>query len=175
MSQTHTQQPQTVRPAVIPGDGIGPEVIAEAEKVLDAATAGSGIRFEKTRFALGATRFLETGDTLTDADLTGAVIREASFDVRVCSLYCFSVGTGPTLAQLYSTASYQAHDLRGVDFTYNNLAGGDFADVLLRAAAFARVVAVGRAHLNSPDASRMLTMSEQLEAAAHLELKGELG
>ena len=55
--------------AVIPGDGIGPEVIAEAEKVLDASTAGSGIRFEKTRFSLGAARFLETGDTLTDADL----------------------------------------------------------------------------------------------------------
>lgn len=55
--------------AVIPGDGIGPEVIAEAEKVLDAATAGSGIRFEKTRFSLGASRFLETGDTLTDDDL----------------------------------------------------------------------------------------------------------
>ena len=55
--------------AVIPGDGIGPEVIAEAEKVLDAATAGSGIRFDKTHFSLGAARFLETGDTLTDADL----------------------------------------------------------------------------------------------------------
>lgn len=60
----------TVKLAVIPGDGIGPEVIAEAEKVLDAATAGSGIRFEKTRFSLGAARFLETGDTLTDDDLT---------------------------------------------------------------------------------------------------------
>ena len=34
----------TVKLAVIPGDGIGPEVVAEAEKVLDAATAGTGIR-----------------------------------------------------------------------------------------------------------------------------------
>nr|WP_274638179.1 3-isopropylmalate dehydrogenase [Microbacterium bovistercoris] len=56
--------------AVIAGDGIGPEVVAEAEKVLDAATAGSDIRFEKTRFALGAGRYLATGDTLTDEDLT---------------------------------------------------------------------------------------------------------
>ena len=63
------QDPGVVKLAVIPGDGIGPEVIAEAEKVLDAATAGSGIRFEKTRFSLGAARFLDTGDTLTDADL----------------------------------------------------------------------------------------------------------
>src|SRR5688572_11132925 len=60
---------RVVKLAVIPGDGIGPEVIAEAEKVLEAATAGSGIRFEKTHFSLGASRFLETGDTLTDADL----------------------------------------------------------------------------------------------------------
>jgi len=61
---------RVVKIAVIPGDGIGPEVIAEAEKVLEAATAGSGVRFDKTHFSLGAARFLETGETLTDADLT---------------------------------------------------------------------------------------------------------
>ncbi|GAA5208187.1 3-isopropylmalate dehydrogenase [Microbacterium kyungheense] len=60
---------RVVKLAVIPGDGIGPEVIAEAEKVLDAAVSGSDVRFEPTRFSLGAGRFLETGDTLTDADL----------------------------------------------------------------------------------------------------------
>lgn len=60
---------RTVRLALIPGDGIGPEVLAEAEKVLDAVTAGSSVRFEKSRFALGATRYLETGETLTDTDL----------------------------------------------------------------------------------------------------------
>ena len=67
MSSAH--QTRTFQLAVIPGDGIGPEVIAEAEKVLEAATAGSGIRFDKTHFSLGAARFLETGDMLTDADL----------------------------------------------------------------------------------------------------------
>lgn len=66
---SRVQEKGVVKLAVIPGDGIGPEVIAEAEKVLDAATAGSGIRFDKTRFSLGAGRFLNTGDTLTDADL----------------------------------------------------------------------------------------------------------
>ncbi|MBW9092962.1 3-isopropylmalate dehydrogenase [Microbacterium jejuense] len=60
---------RVVKLAVIPGDGIGPEVIAEAEKVLDAAVSGSDVRFESTRFSLGAGRFLETGETLTDADL----------------------------------------------------------------------------------------------------------
>ncbi|MGK3952615.1 3-isopropylmalate dehydrogenase [Microbacterium sp. I2] len=72
MSSPAPSRPHETRPvklAVIPGDGIGPEVVAEAEKVLDAVTAGSGIRFDKTRFSLGAARFLETGETLTEADL----------------------------------------------------------------------------------------------------------
>ena len=60
---------QTVRLAVIPGDGIGPEVVGEALKVLDAATAGSDVAFERTHFSLGAARYLETGDVLTDDDL----------------------------------------------------------------------------------------------------------
>ena len=68
---------RVVKLAVIPGDGIGPEVIAEAEKVLDAATAGSSIRFEKTRYSLGAARFLETGDTLTDDDLDAIKTHDA--------------------------------------------------------------------------------------------------
>ncbi|MEV8215042.1 3-isopropylmalate dehydrogenase [Leifsonia sp. NPDC077715] len=60
---------RSVKLAVIPGDGIGPEVIAEAVKVLDAVTAGSDLTFEKTRFSLGADRYLATGDVLTDDDL----------------------------------------------------------------------------------------------------------
>ncbi|WP_309066955.1 3-isopropylmalate dehydrogenase [Microbacterium sp.] len=60
---------RVVKLAVIPGDGIGPEVIEQAERVLDAVTAGGDVSFDKTRFSLGAARFLETGDTLTDVDL----------------------------------------------------------------------------------------------------------
>ncbi|GAA2061537.1 MULTISPECIES: 3-isopropylmalate dehydrogenase [Leifsonia] len=60
---------RTVKLAVIPGDGIGPEVIAEAVAVLDAVTEGSGLSFEKTHFSLGADRYLATGDVLTDDDL----------------------------------------------------------------------------------------------------------
>lgn len=59
----------TVRLAVIPGDGIGPEVVGEALKVLDAVTAGTDVAFEPSRFSLGAGRYLETGDVLTDDDL----------------------------------------------------------------------------------------------------------
>ena len=60
---------RTIALAVIPGDGIGPEVIAEAIKVLDAVTAATDVTVEKTHFSLGAARFLETGDVLTDEDL----------------------------------------------------------------------------------------------------------
>ncbi|QWL32684.1 3-isopropylmalate dehydrogenase [Rathayibacter toxicus] len=61
--------PRTVKLAVIPGDGIGPEVIAEALKVLDAVSVDSDFVIEKTLFSLGVTRYLETGDVLTDGDL----------------------------------------------------------------------------------------------------------
>jgi len=68
---------RVVRLAVIPGDGIGPEVIAEAEKVLDAVTASSDVAFEKTRFSLGADRYLATGDVLTDEDLAAIAAHDA--------------------------------------------------------------------------------------------------
>ncbi len=68
---------RVVKLALIPGDGIGPEVVAEAEKVLDAAVAGTDVSFEKTRFSLGAARFLETGDTLTDDDLASIAAHDA--------------------------------------------------------------------------------------------------
>lgn len=60
-----------------------------------------------------------------------------------------------------------------VDAVLRGIAEGDFADVLLRAAAFARVVAAGRATLPEvPDADvrRVLVLAEQLEAAGHAEL-----
>lgn len=59
---------RTIKLAVIPGDGIGPEVIREANRVLDAVLDGSGVRLERTEFKLGADRFLETGDTLLQAE-----------------------------------------------------------------------------------------------------------
>ena len=60
----------TYKLAVVAGDGIGPEVVAEGLKCLDAVTAGTDIVFKRTEFELGAKRWHETGETLTDADLT---------------------------------------------------------------------------------------------------------
>lgn len=68
---------RAIRLAVIPGDGIGPEVIVEAEKVLDAVTAGSDVSFEKTTFSLGVGRYLATGDVLTDDDLAAIAAHDA--------------------------------------------------------------------------------------------------
>ncbi len=68
---------RVVKLAVIPGDGIGPEVIAEAEKVLDAVVDSTEVTIEKTRFSLGAGRYLDTGDTLTDDDLAAIAQHDA--------------------------------------------------------------------------------------------------
>jgi hypothetical protein len=60
-----------------------------------------------------------------------------------------------------------------VDEVLRGIAASDFVDVLFRAAAFARVVATGRAVLHEPteaDVQRMLVLAEQLEAAGHEEL-----
>ena len=74
---------RTIKLAVIPGDGIGKEVTAEANRVLDAVLASSDVVLDRTEFRLGAERFLATGETLPadeqaaiaahDAILFGAV------------------------------------------------------------------------------------------------------
>ena len=55
----------THRIAVVGGDGIGPEVTAEAVKVLRAA----GVDMETTEFELGGQRYLRDGEILSDATL----------------------------------------------------------------------------------------------------------
>lgn len=68
---------RTLKLAVIPGDGIGPEVIAEAVKVLDVVAPSTDLVIEKTPFSLGVERFLETGDVLSDADLAAISSHDA--------------------------------------------------------------------------------------------------
>jgi 3-isopropylmalate dehydrogenase len=58
---------RTIRLAVVGGDGIGPEVTAEALKVLRTATPG--VTIEETSYDLGARRWHRTGETLPDAVL----------------------------------------------------------------------------------------------------------
>ncbi len=53
------------RVGLIPGDGIGPEVIAEAVKVV----AATGIKLDTVSYDLGAGRYLRTGDVLPSSVL----------------------------------------------------------------------------------------------------------
>ena len=59
----------TINLAVIAGDGIGPEVVNEGLKVLDAVSAKYGISFNKTSYDLGAGFWHRTGEVLPDATL----------------------------------------------------------------------------------------------------------
>lgn len=73
---------KTYKIAYVPGDGIGPEVLAEGRKVLEQAASGC-FRLEWIPFDIGAARYLKTGETLpasvleelrrTDAIYFGAI------------------------------------------------------------------------------------------------------
>jgi 3-isopropylmalate dehydrogenase len=54
----------TYRIAVIPGDGTGPEVVAEAVRALEAAADKKGFKLEEQTYDLGGERYLKTGEIL---------------------------------------------------------------------------------------------------------------
>ena len=60
---------KTFNLAVIGGDGIGPEVVGEGLKVLDAVAAKYGLTFNRTNYELGAKYWHKTGETLPDSVL----------------------------------------------------------------------------------------------------------
>ncbi|GAB3265054.1 3-isopropylmalate dehydrogenase [Arthrobacter pigmenti] len=55
--------------AVIPGDGIGPEVVAEAVKVLRKVASDGNVGLDLTEYPLGAEHWKSTGETLPDETL----------------------------------------------------------------------------------------------------------
>jgi uncharacterized protein YjbI with pentapeptide repeats len=73
--------------------------------------------------------------TLIGADFTGADVRGA--------IFFDSTTHGFTLAQLYSTASYEARDLSGIDLGSNNLAGANLAGQNLANASFSGATLTG--------------------------------
>ncbi len=56
--------------ALVPGDGIGMEVLAEGVKVLDALSEIESINFELTPMNIGSERYLRTGELLTEEDIS---------------------------------------------------------------------------------------------------------
>jgi len=51
---------------IIPGDGIGPEIVAEGQKVLEAAADKYGFGLEWIEYPLGADHYLKTGELVTE-------------------------------------------------------------------------------------------------------------
>jgi 3-isopropylmalate dehydrogenase len=58
---------KTYQIGVVPGDGTGPEVIAEGLKVLEAVAEKTGIRYNLVHYDFGGERYLRTGETLPDS------------------------------------------------------------------------------------------------------------
>jgi len=75
---------ETMKIAVIGGDGTGPEVTAEALKVLAAIAKQENISYETTDYDFGGERYLRTGDLLPD----GAVEELRAYD----AIYLGAVG-----------------------------------------------------------------------------------
>jgi 3-isopropylmalate dehydrogenase len=77
------------RIALIPGDGIGLEVVREARRVLEHVAASEGVNVELVDWDLGADRFLRDGITITDEEFRSlaedhdAVLLGALGDPRV--------------------------------------------------------------------------------------------
>lgn len=61
---------QTYQIAVIPGDGTGPEVVAEGLKVLRVAARKEGLSFTFIPYDLGGARYLKSGEILPESDLS---------------------------------------------------------------------------------------------------------
>jgi len=55
--------------AVVPGDGTGPEVVAEGLKVLKAVAELKKFQYETTMFDFGGERYLKTGKIISDDDV----------------------------------------------------------------------------------------------------------
>ena len=83
---------ENYRIALLPGDGIGPDVIAEAVKVLRAIEPSSDASFEFTELSVGAGEYLRPGDPLPELHLTGLEISMRSCWERWDYLAC----AGPT-------------------------------------------------------------------------------
>jgi 3-isopropylmalate dehydrogenase len=68
--------PRTISLAVVPGDGIGPEVVHEALRVLREAVPDD-VSLDTTQYPFGAGHYLETGEILTDSDLAALARHDA--------------------------------------------------------------------------------------------------
>ncbi|MBP7055641.1 MAG: 3-isopropylmalate dehydrogenase [Candidatus Omnitrophica bacterium] len=70
---------KTYKIAVIGGDGTGPEVVREGLKVMKAASKKFGFDYKEEMFDYGGDRYLKTGKTISDEELTNLKKFDAIF------------------------------------------------------------------------------------------------
>lgn len=112
---------------------------------------------------------------VTGANFTGAQVQGANFDVA----FYFPGGSNLTPAQLYSTASYQAHDLAGINLASNNLSGWNFAGQNLAGAVFYAATLTGAdftgANVQGADLSTTSFTATQLYSTASYQAHDLMG
>ena len=70
---------KTYEIAVVPGDGTGPEVVAEGIKVLNAVSAKCGFGLNYVDYSIGGDHYLATGEVLSDETITAIQKHDAIF------------------------------------------------------------------------------------------------
>jgi 3-isopropylmalate dehydrogenase len=70
---------KTYKLAIVPGDGIGPEVVREGLKVLDAVSTKFCFKTERQVFDFGGERYLKTGKVLSDEELNSLRVFDAIY------------------------------------------------------------------------------------------------
>jgi 3-isopropylmalate dehydrogenase len=70
---------KTYEIAVIPGDGTGPEVVAEGIKVLEATAAKFNFAYRFSTYDIGGEHYLATGETITDQLLESLAQKDAIY------------------------------------------------------------------------------------------------
>ncbi len=70
---------QTYDIAVIPGDGTGPEVVAEGIKVLEAVANRCNFGFQFSNYDVGGDHYLATGETISDQQIDSLAQKDAIF------------------------------------------------------------------------------------------------
>ena len=126
-----------IRIALLPGDGIGPEVVREARRVLEAAQTAGLIRVEFEEFPHGADHYLATGETLGEEtfarlrDDFPAILLGAVGDARVPDgAHARDILLGLRFG-LDLFVNLRPVKLRSVDLTPLRLAEGETIDIAI--------------------------------------------
>ena len=65
--------------AIIPGDGIGPDVIQEGMKVLEAVAEISSFQYDSEYYDIGSDRYLRTGELITEGEYAALSKKDAIY------------------------------------------------------------------------------------------------